>query len=72
MFKTMSGTTDFSELGNYLNIPVKYYLSGMLIELTFSVSISIHLDILLLDEAFAAVDASFIQKANKNMNRIGA
>ena len=63
----MKEIADFSELGNYLNIPVKYYSSGMLIRLAFSVSTAIHPDILLLDEALAAGDAAFIEKANKRM-----
>lgn len=57
----------FSELGDFLNMPVKYYSSGMLIRLAFSVSTAIQPDILLLDEAMAAGDAAFIEKANKRM-----
>lgn len=63
----MKEIADFSELGNYLNIPVKYYSSGMLIRLAFSVSTSIQPDILLLDEALSAGDAAFIHKANMRM-----
>ena len=58
---------DFSELGGFLNMPVKYYSSGMLIRLAFSVSTAIKPDILLLDEAMAAGDAAFIQKAQQRM-----
>lgn len=58
---------EFSELGDFLNMPVKYYSSGMLIRLAFSVSTSINPDILLLDEALAAGDAAFIQKAQMRM-----
>ncbi len=58
---------EFSELGDFLNMPVKYYSSGMLIRLAFAVSTSINPDILLLDEAMAAGDASFIRKANERM-----
>lgn len=63
----MKEIAEFSELGNFLNIPVKYYSSGMLIRLAFSVSTSINPDILLLDEALSAGDAAFIGKANQRM-----
>ena len=59
---------EFSELGDFLNMPVKYYSSGMLIRLAFSVSTAIDPDILLLDEAMAAGDAAFIQKAQQRMH----
>lgn len=58
---------EFSELGDYLNIPVKYYSSGMFIRLAFSVSTSIEPDILLLDEVMAAGDAHFLAKAQARM-----
>lgn len=58
---------EFSELGDFLNMPVKYYSSGMFVRLAFSVSTAIKPDILLLDEVVAAGDAAFIAKANKRM-----
>ena len=61
---------EFSELGDYLDIPVKYYSSGMFIRLSFSVSTSINPDILLLDEVLAAGDAKFVDKANKRVNEM--
>ena len=61
---------EFSELGDFLNMPVKYYSSGMLIRLAFSVSTAIDPDILLLDEAMAAGDAAFIQKAQQRMKEL--
>jgi len=64
----MKEIAEFSELGEFLNMPVKYYSSGMFIRLAFSVSTSIEPDILLLDEALSAGDAAFIDKANKRMN----
>ena len=60
----------FSELGDFLNMPVKYYSSGMLIRLAFSVSTAIDPDILLLDEALAAGDAAFINKAQLRMKEL--
>lgn len=66
----MPGIAEFSELGDFLNMPVKYYSSGMLIRLAFSVSTAIYPDILLLDEAMAAGDAAFIEKANLRMKEM--
>lgn len=63
----MKEIAEFSELGDFLNMPVKYYSSGMLIRLAFSVSTAINPDILLLDEALAAGDAAFINKAQQRM-----
>ncbi|MCX7884031.1 MAG: ABC transporter ATP-binding protein [Caloramator sp.] len=58
---------EFSELGEYLNIPVKYYSSGMFVRLAFSISTAIEPEILLLDEVVAAGDAAFLKKAQKRM-----
>lgn len=66
----MPEIAEFSELGSFLNMPVKYYSSGMLIRLAFSVSTAIRPDILLLDEAMAAGDAAFIEKANRRMHEL--
>ena len=64
----MREIADFSELGSFLNMPVKYYSSGMFVRLAFSVSTSIQPDILLLDEVVAAGDAAFIKKAAQRMH----
>lgn len=61
---------EFSELGEYLNVPIKYYSSGMFIRLAFSISTSIEPDILLLDEVMGAGDAHFLGKAQKRMNEM--
>lgn len=58
---------DFSELGEFIDYPVKSYSSGMLIRLAFSVSTSLTGQILLLDEVIAAGDMGFIKKAEKRM-----
>lgn len=70
ILKKMQEIAEFSELGEFLNIPVKYYSSGMLIRLAFSVSTAIEPDILLLDEALTAGDAAFIQKAQLRMKEL--
>ena len=60
----------FSELGDFINFPIKSYSSGMLVRLAFSVSTSLSGEILLLDEVIAAGDASFIQKARQRMTEL--
>ncbi|MBD2864806.1 ABC transporter ATP-binding protein [Paenibacillus oceani] len=70
MSEKIQDIAEFSELKDHLNIPVKYYSSGMFIRLAFSVSTSIEPDILLLDEVVAAGDAHFLQKAQKRMNEL--
>ncbi len=68
--RKMKEIAEFSELGDFLNMPVKYYSSGMFLRLAFSVSTAIEPDILLLDEVVAAGDAAFIEKARKRMDRM--
>ena len=59
-----------NELGDFLNMPVKYYSSGMFVRLAFSTSTAFMPDILLLDEVFAAGDAGFIEKATRRMKEM--
>ena len=66
----MREIAEFSELGDFLNMPVKYYSSGMFVRLAFSISTTICPDILLLDEVVAAGDAAFLQKANRRMHEM--
>jgi len=53
----------FTELGDFLNLPVRTYSAGMLTRLCFAIATSIHPEILLLDEGLGAGDARFTQKA---------
>lgn len=61
---------EFSELGEHLYRPVKYYSSGMFLRLAFSISTAIAPEILLLDEVVAAGDAAFIDKASARMQKM--
>lgn len=66
----MAEIAEFSELGSFLNMPVKYYSSGMFMRLAFSISTTIQPDILLLDEIIAAGDAEFLEKAKIRMQEM--
>jgi ABC-type polysaccharide/polyol phosphate transport system ATPase subunit len=54
---------EFSELGDFLNMPLRYYSSGMLVRLAFSIATAIEPEILIIDEVLSAGDASFQGKA---------
>lgn len=55
--------TEFSGLGEFIDLPVRTYSSGMFLRLAFSISTHFAPDILLLDEIIGAGDAAFQEKA---------
>jgi len=57
----------FTELGEYLDMPVRAYSSGMLLRLAFAVSTSFVPEILLMDEWIGAGDARFLDKAQERL-----
>lgn len=58
---------DFSELGDFLEMPIRHYSPGMLVRLGFSVATAINPEILLIDEILSAGDHAFQNKAMKRM-----
>jgi ABC-2 type transport system ATP-binding protein len=61
---------EFTELGDYLAVPIRTYSMGMQLRLAFGVATSIHPEILLLDEIVGVGDAAFIVKAQKKLNEL--
>ncbi|WP_219210846.1 ABC transporter ATP-binding protein [Variovorax boronicumulans] len=61
---------EFSGLGEYVNMPVRTYSTGMLMRLAFSISTSVQADILLMDEWLSVGDAEFTEKAEKRMKDV--
>lgn len=61
---------DFAELNEFIDMPIKYYSTGMYGRLAFAVATEVDADILLIDEIFAGGDVNFIDKAVKRMNNL--
>jgi ABC-type polysaccharide/polyol phosphate transport system ATPase subunit len=60
----------FSELGDFLNMPVRYYSAGMLVRLAFSIATSIDPEVLLVDEVLGVGDLAFQNKARERMKEM--
>ncbi len=61
---------DFSELGEYIDTPVRTYSSGMYMRLAFSVAINVDAEILLIDEILAVGDQHFQDKCFQKLDEL--
>ena len=58
---------EFTELGSFIDLPLRTYSSGMRARLSFGIATAVVPEILLLDEGIGAGDAAFIEKANRRL-----
>ena len=65
--KRVNDIIEFSELGEYIDNPIRTYSSGMYMRLAFSVAINVDADILLIDEILAVGDQHFQDKCLNKM-----
>ena len=68
--KNIDAIIEFSELGDFIDMPVRTYSSGMHLRLAFAVSTVIHPEILLMDEWLSIGDEGFKHKAELRMNEL--
>jgi ABC-2 type transport system ATP-binding protein len=67
MEKRVDDIAEFTELGDYLQMPLRTYSTGMRVRLALGVVTSIDPEILLLDEGIGAVDTAFLNKARDRL-----
>jgi len=65
--ETAQEIADFTELGEYLNMPLRTYSAGMLVRLAFGIATSHQPEILLMDEIIGAGDAAFFDRAQARL-----
>ena len=60
----------FAELGDFLDLPMRFYSAGMTIRLGFALATAIRPEVLLMDEWFLAGDAAFMEKASVRLESV--
>lgn len=61
---------EFSELGDYIYMPLRTYSTGMMMRLAFAISTSVKADVILMDEWLSVGDNNFMQKAETRLHRM--
>jgi lipopolysaccharide transport system ATP-binding protein len=61
---------EFSEIQPFIDVPVKFYSTGMYVRLAFSVAAHVDAEVLLLDEVLAVGDSGFQQKCKNKMSQL--
>ncbi len=60
----------FAELGDFLDLPMRFYSAGMTVRLGFALATAIRPEVLLMDEWFLAGDAAFMEKASVRLESV--
>jgi lipopolysaccharide transport system ATP-binding protein len=68
----IDGIAAFSELGKFLDLPVRYYSAGMMVRLAFAIATAANPEILLIDEVLSVGDMAFQRKARTRMEEMMA
>jgi lipopolysaccharide transport system ATP-binding protein len=61
---------DFAEVGDFIDVPTRYYSSGMIARLSFSMVVSMEPDVLLIDETLSVGDLAFQKKSQEAMRSL--
>lgn len=72
MNRHFDSIVEFSELGEYMNLPLKNYSAGMLARLGFSIAVEVQPDIMLIDEILAVGDLAFQKKCSERIDALKA
>lgn len=68
--ESLCSIVEFTELGDFINLPIRTYSSGMLLRLMFAVATVEMPEVFLLDEMFSTGDAQFQQKSTKRIEEM--
>jgi ABC-2 type transport system ATP-binding protein len=66
---SIEDVAEFTELGDYLYMPMRTYSTGMMVRLAFGISTAVQPEILVLDEMIGAGDDAFFQRAQARLKR---
>jgi ABC-type polysaccharide/polyol phosphate transport system ATPase subunit len=64
---SLNDIAEFTQLGEYLDVPIRTYSTGMMLRLAFAISTAIDPEILILDEMIGAGDAAFLERADARL-----